>query len=48
MNKISCLIYFTDGEAPAPVDARGNILWVVSSKSKMNESLPGFQIKLDL
>ena len=48
INKISCLIYFTDGEAPAPIDARGNILWVLSSSSEINESLPGFQIKLDL
>lgn len=28
----SCLIYFTDGECPAPENARGNILWVLSSR----------------
>jgi len=43
----SCLFYFTDGEAPAPDDARGNILWVLSSVSGMNEDLPGHVIKLE-
>jgi predicted metal-dependent peptidase len=30
--KYSCLMYFTDGEAPAPDNARGSILWVLSSR----------------
>jgi predicted metal-dependent peptidase len=29
--KFSCLMYFTDGEAYAPEDAKGSILWVLSS-----------------
>ena len=48
IKNISCLIYFTDGEAPAPINARGNILWVLSSKSKDNQELPGAVIKLDV
>jgi len=46
--KFSCLFYLTDGEAPSPENATGNILWVLSSKSSMNESLPGSVIKLDI
>jgi predicted metal-dependent peptidase len=45
--KYSCLIYLTDGEAYAPQDARGNILWVHSSVSEINENLPGKCIKLN-
>ena len=48
MNNISCLIYFTDGEAPAPINAKGNILWVLSSESHDNPDLPGDVIKLDI
>lgn len=48
MNQLSCLIYFTDGEAPAPINAKGDILWVLSSKSELNNELPGAVIKLDL
>lgn len=48
MNNISCLIYFTDGEAPAPVNAKGNILWVLSSESHDNNELPGAVIKLEI
>ena len=48
LKDISCLIYFTDGEAPAPHNVKGNILWVLSSESKMNPELPGSQIKLDI
>ena len=48
MNKLSCLIYFTDGEASAPINVKGDILWVLSSESSMNEELPGAVIKLDL
>jgi predicted metal-dependent peptidase len=46
-NKYSCLMYMTDGEAPVPDDAKGNILWVLSSISKMNEELPGSVIQLN-
>ena len=48
MNNISCLIYFTDGEAPAPINAKGNILWVLSSESNDNQELPGAVIKLEV
>lgn len=48
MNQLSCLIYFTDGEAPSPINAKGDILWVLSSKSKLNNELPGAVIKLDI
>lgn len=48
MSNISCLIYFTDGEAPAPINAKGNILWVLSSSSNDNPDLPGAVIKLDI
>ena len=41
------LIYFTDGEAPAPEKPRGRILWVLSERSKMNNELPGQVIKLN-
>lgn len=44
----SCLFYFTDGEAPAPDNAKGSILWVLSEQSGMNENLPGKVIKLEL
>lgn len=44
----SCLFYLTDGEAPSPENARGNILWVLSSQSQMNDKLPGQVIKLDI
>jgi predicted metal-dependent peptidase len=32
----SCLMYFTDGEAPAPENVRGNILWVISSNGTVD------------
>ena len=48
MKKYSCLFYFTDGEARTPSNARGDILWVLSSESNMNEDLPGHKIKLEL
>lgn len=47
VHKYTCLIYLTDGEAPAPSPARGRMLWVMSSQSKMNERLIGPQIKLN-
>lgn len=46
-HKYSCLIYLTDGEASTPQDAKGNILWVLSSESKMNNDLPGSVIQLN-
>jgi predicted metal-dependent peptidase len=42
------MFYFTDGEAPAPENAKGNILWIISSVSGMNDQLPGHVIKLEL
>jgi len=46
-HKYTCLVYFTDGEAPSPENARGRMLWVLSSNSQENEDLPGFVIKLN-
>lgn len=46
-HKYTCLIYLTDGEAPAPTPARGRMLWVMSSQSSLNEDLVGPQIKLN-
>lgn len=45
----SCLIYFTDGECPAPENARGQILWVISSKGDTSylEDTYGELIKLE-
>jgi predicted metal-dependent peptidase len=45
--KFNCLIYLTDGEAPAPEKCRGPVLWVHSSKSEINEDLHGLKIKLN-
>jgi hypothetical protein len=45
--KYTCLIYFTDGEAPAPAKPKGHILWVLSSRSSINNQLPGQIIKLN-
>lgn len=44
----SCLFYFTDGECSAPEGAKGNILWVLSSRGDAYEKLPGQVIKLEL
>ena len=43
----TALIYLTDGEAYAPEDCPKNTLWVLSSVSSMNDSLPGLVIKLN-
>lgn len=44
----SCLIYLTDGEAPAPDPVpRGRCLWVLSSVSTETNHLPGATIKLN-
>jgi predicted metal-dependent peptidase len=45
--KYNCLIYLTDGEAPAPEKCRGPVLWVISSQSQLNTELKGLQIKLN-
>ena len=45
--KYTCLIYFTDGEAPAPAKPKGHVLWVLSSRSPINNQLPGQVIKLN-
>jgi predicted metal-dependent peptidase len=42
------LVYFTDGECNAHVKPKGNVLWVLSERSSMNEDLPGKVIKLEL
>lgn len=47
LHKFTCLIYFTDGEAPAPSKAPRKILWVLSSISKKTDHLPGNTIKLN-
>ena len=44
----SCLFYFTDGECSAPEGAKGNILWVLSSRGDAYDELPGQVIKLEL
>lgn len=47
LRKYTALIFFTDGEAPAPQDAVGKILWVLSSSSKDCDHLPGQTVKLE-
>jgi predicted metal-dependent peptidase len=46
-SKFTSLVYFTDGEAPSPTHVRGKILWVLSNRSRKNDSLPGFVIQLN-
>ena len=46
--KYTSLVYFTDGECDTSVKPKGNVLWVLSEQSSMNESLPGKIIKLEL
>jgi predicted metal-dependent peptidase len=46
--KYTSLVYFTDGECWTQVKPKGNVLWVLSERSSMNESLPGKVIKLEL
>jgi len=48
LRKYTSLVYFTDGECYTTVRPKGNILWVLSERSYMNESLPGKVIKLEL
>lgn len=46
--KYTSLVYFTDGECDTDIKPRGNVLWVISERSEMNDSLPGKVIKLEL
>jgi predicted metal-dependent peptidase len=46
--KYTSLVYFTDGECNTRVKPKGHVLWVLSERSNMNESLPGKVIKLEL
>jgi predicted metal-dependent peptidase len=46
--KYTSLVYFTDGECYTSVVPKGNVLWVLSERSHMNDSLPGKVIKLEL
>ena len=48
LHEYSCLFYFTDGECSAPENAKGNILWVISSGGDAYEKFPGTTIKLEL
>ncbi len=47
LKNFSCMVYLTDGECYCTVKPRGKMLWVISSRSQMNESLPGPKIKLN-
>jgi predicted metal-dependent peptidase len=47
-NKYTSLVYFTDGECYTDVKPKGNVLWVISERSEMNNDLPGKVIKLEL
>ena len=46
--KYTSLVYFTDGECNTRVKPKGNVLWVISERSSLNEDLPGKVIKLEL
>jgi predicted metal-dependent peptidase len=46
--KYTSLVYFTDGECYTNVKPKGHVLWVLSERSEMNDSLPGKVIKLEL
>ena len=48
LKKYTSLVYFTDGECYTSVKPKGNVLWVLSEESHMNEELPGKVIKLEL
>ncbi len=45
--KFTCLVYLTDGECSTDITPRGKMLWVISSKARINEQLPGPQIQLN-
>jgi predicted metal-dependent peptidase len=40
-------MYFTDGEARAPENARGHILWIISSNGSAYEEFPGLIINIE-
>lgn len=46
--QFTSLIYFTDGECSTSIKPSGKVLWVLSERSELNESLPGQVIKLEL
>ena len=46
--RYTSLVYFTDGECYTHVKPKGHVLWVLSERSQMNDSLPGKVIKLEL
>ena len=48
IKEFTSLVYFTDGEASTSIRPRGNVLWVLSERSSMNDDLPGQVIKLEL
>jgi len=48
LRKYTSLVYFTDGECYTSVRPKGNVLWVLSERSYMNDDLPGKVIKLEL
>lgn len=47
IRKYSCLVYLTDGECHTDVTVRGKMLWVISTRGKINQTLKGPQIKLN-
>lgn len=46
-DKYTCLVYLTDGECDCSVKPRGKMLWVISTRGRINKDLPGPQIKLN-
>jgi predicted metal-dependent peptidase len=48
LRKYTSLVYFTDGECTADVKPKAPVLWVLSERSSMNDSLPGKIIKLEI
>ena len=45
--RFTCLVYLTDGECYTTITPRGRMLWVISSRARINEQLPGPQIQLN-
>jgi predicted metal-dependent peptidase len=45
--KYTSLVYLTDGECSTPTKPCKPTLWVLSSKSQMNDKLPGLKIKIN-
>jgi predicted metal-dependent peptidase len=44
--KYTSLVYLTDGECSPPTKPRNPMLWVISSRNKINTNLPGKQIQI--